>query len=199
MPRPLTLERSGHFLRGAERAVDHDPPAGATVAVIGRELGTVCPAVAWLGRAGTECGPAKLSHLIKCMKTWPTLRTRMGRVESDMEQSPSTPAGWGNDARLPMSLPSKEGARMKVRDVLEIIFAEATGQSREYVREAMAAMPEEFRRGLEREHTDEEAERWLGKLRTELPGIRRWIEDGARSMDAKLAAAGLGDPRECGG
>jgi hypothetical protein len=52
-------------------------------------------------------------------------------------------------------------------------------------------------RQLNREPTEAEGREWLRRLRSDRPGIRAWLEDGARSMARKLAAAGLPDPDPC--
>jgi hypothetical protein len=80
--------------------------------------------------------------------------------------------------------------------ILATVCGEAMGLDPAHVAELMDAMPERVQRQLNREPTEAEGREWLRRLRSDRPGIRAWLEAGARSMARKLAQAGLPDPSD---
>jgi hypothetical protein len=89
-----------------------------------------------------------------------------------------------------------ENTHMLVREIYSVVFAEAMGLDRAEVADVLDAMPDPVQPGLDCVYSEEEARQWLRLLRTDLPGVRRSLADGARTMAARLAAAGMPDPSD---
>jgi hypothetical protein len=56
------------------------------------------------------------------------------------------------------------------------VLSEATGRPRAEVVEILDLLP---MRGLDRNYTPEDAERWLAGMRRELPQFATWLREGA--------------------
>ena len=74
--------------------------------------------------------------------------------------------------------------RMTAREILATVLSEATGKPPGEVAEILSWFP---LKGLDREHSPEEARRWLAAMRRDMPGIEAWLQAGAARFEARLA------------